>query len=964
METKRDRTLSASTYGVCGIGICGVLRSGGLSSVLSAVLPRFRRELAAALLMLGLLLWSTLVPGTLTAAIPPVRIMPLGDSITSGCCTDTDVEGGYRIELYRLLVNAGYNVDFLGTVRDPHPHASLGDPDHEGHGGYFIHHIDAGIERWLGAVGDPDVILLLIGTNDYHNRYDTDHAIDRLDSLIAHLAALRPYAKIIVANLLVRTDLPAVDLAIQTTFNPRVPEIVARQALLGTDVSFLDMRSCCGPGDLASDRLHPSLTGFRKIGQAWFEAVTKVISPFGTADPPAIMRISAEADLSHVVVTLSKPVEDQAAALDNYRLSGGLSILGADLDSSKRVIRLVTSPQTPGAAYTLTVSGIRDRTPQRNMIAPGSAANFRAAMLHRLSLNSSNPGSGVSVSLSPADNNREGNGSTPFSRMYTPGAIVAVAAPQVIGSSPFQKWQKDGADFSTHYSVSVAMDAAHTLTAVYAPAVVPPRSLSIQSVNPGSGVMIQVAPTDVNQSGSGVTPFARNYREGSIVSIAAPQAIGSSRFQKWQKDGADFSTHYSVSLAMEAAHTLTAVYAPAVVATRSLSIQSVNPETGVTVQVAPADVNQSGSGVTPFARSYKEGSIVSVAAPQLVGSSRFQKWQKDGADFSTHYSVGLAMDAAHTLTAVYTPAVVATRSLSIQSVNPGAGVTVQVAPPDVNQSGSGVTPFARNFREGAIVSVAAPQVIGSSRFQKWQKDSADFSTHYSVSLAMDAAHTLTAVYTPAVVPTRSLSIQSANPGAGVMVQLAPADMNQSGNGVTPFVRSYREGAIVSVAAPQTIGSSRFQKWQKDSADFSTHYSVTLAMDAPHTLTAIYAPAVVPTRSLSIQSSNPGAGVTVQVAPPDVNQSANGVTPFARNYREGAIVSVAAPQVIGASRFQKWQKDGVNFSTHYSVSLAMDAGHTLTAVYAPTAAATFYFLQPDQWSEPRGTVLKPMGRVSQ
>src|SRR5713101_7644123 len=65
-----------------------------------------------------------------TAAPPPIRILPLGDSITYGY----DVPGGYRLPLYQVLTNAGYNVDFTGT-QTGNGAADLPDPDHEGHPG-------------------------------------------------------------------------------------------------------------------------------------------------------------------------------------------------------------------------------------------------------------------------------------------------------------------------------------------------------------------------------------------------------------------------------------------------------------------------------------------------------------------------------------------------------------------------------------------------------------------------------------------------------------------------------------------------------------------------------------------------------------------------------------------------------------------------------------------------------------
>ena len=40
-----------------------------------------------------------------SAQTPPIRIMPLGDSITNGY----PVAGGYRGRLYQILTAAGYN---------------------------------------------------------------------------------------------------------------------------------------------------------------------------------------------------------------------------------------------------------------------------------------------------------------------------------------------------------------------------------------------------------------------------------------------------------------------------------------------------------------------------------------------------------------------------------------------------------------------------------------------------------------------------------------------------------------------------------------------------------------------------------------------------------------------------------------------------------------------------------------
>lgn len=52
-------------------------------------------------------------------------IMPLGDSITDGIF----VPGAYRIKLWENITNAGYKVDFVGSLSNGP--AELGDKDHE-----------------------------------------------------------------------------------------------------------------------------------------------------------------------------------------------------------------------------------------------------------------------------------------------------------------------------------------------------------------------------------------------------------------------------------------------------------------------------------------------------------------------------------------------------------------------------------------------------------------------------------------------------------------------------------------------------------------------------------------------------------------------------------------------------------------------------------------------------------------
>src|ERR1041384_5471974 len=101
---------------------------------------------------LGSCVWMAAHPLGCAPAPPAIRIMPVGDSITYGAV----VPGGYRAPLYRLMTNAGFTVDFVGTATD-NSAPSLPDPDHEGHSGWRIDQIDSVIEAVFGKVSDPDV---------------------------------------------------------------------------------------------------------------------------------------------------------------------------------------------------------------------------------------------------------------------------------------------------------------------------------------------------------------------------------------------------------------------------------------------------------------------------------------------------------------------------------------------------------------------------------------------------------------------------------------------------------------------------------------------------------------------------------------------------------------------------------------------------------------------------------------
>ncbi|WP_102126791.1 RICIN domain-containing protein [Deinococcus planocerae] len=212
----------------------------------------------------------TTVGTTETAPVAPVaapaptvtrRVMPLGDSITDGY----NIPGGYRPELFQKLTAAALSTDFVGSLRN----GNLTDRDHEGHSGWRIDEISARVDGWVDAY-QPEVILLMIGTNDMIQNYDVARAPARLGALLDKINARRPAATVLVASIPPMSDATRNNRA--RTYNAAIPNLVQTRAAAGRKVRFVDAYPQLTLSDLA-DGVHPNAAGYSKLANVWMNAL-------------------------------------------------------------------------------------------------------------------------------------------------------------------------------------------------------------------------------------------------------------------------------------------------------------------------------------------------------------------------------------------------------------------------------------------------------------------------------------------------------------------------------------------------------------------------------------------------------------------------------------------------------------------------------------------------------------------
>lgn len=229
----------------------------------------------------------------------PVKIMPLGDSITAGYTDNpkwtVPFEFGYRSRLYTLLTKAGYEFQFVGESPEPFNN-KFGDPTHggtvaptldlraiqqhghRGQGGATIVSLNGAIAKFIAA-DNPDIILLMIGINGIG-----PDSPARLDALVDNIFKAKPDVKLIVAQITPKSKFsPAL-----VDYNTYIRDtLVPKYSGLGKSISTVDQYKhfltdpsdpkSINPALLSNGKNHPDNATYDLMADTWFAGLQAIL---------------------------------------------------------------------------------------------------------------------------------------------------------------------------------------------------------------------------------------------------------------------------------------------------------------------------------------------------------------------------------------------------------------------------------------------------------------------------------------------------------------------------------------------------------------------------------------------------------------------------------------------------------------------------------------------------------------
>jgi len=229
-------------------------------------------------------------PISLSTSATPLLVMPVGDSITRGYSSAPEPQGTYRMYLYDHLVASGLEpgsaLDFVGP-RSTHPSGDgylrqgLWDHDALAVAGWRTTNTRDAIADAV-ATFDPDVLLVLVGVNDFLlDDRSPQEATNNVSTLISNARTERSEIKVVLAEIPPTNPERNVDADI-VAYNGLLRELATSATTENSPVVTVDLYTGFNPAAYHHDGLHPNPIGDEFIASRFADVL---YTEFGIGAP-------------------------------------------------------------------------------------------------------------------------------------------------------------------------------------------------------------------------------------------------------------------------------------------------------------------------------------------------------------------------------------------------------------------------------------------------------------------------------------------------------------------------------------------------------------------------------------------------------------------------------------------------------------------------------------------------------
>jgi lysophospholipase L1-like esterase len=224
--------------------------------------------------------------GCLPADAETIDILPIGDSITQGGRADR-AEYTYRYPLFYKLKDAGYDVNFIGSLKSglnpdakwPDKNGVAFDLDHEGHYGWKTAAVRDKLPEWSAAWGAvPDIALIHLGTNDQDSKDFHADVVQPLKDMVTFLRTKNPRIAVLIGHLNFNGGNAV---TIRPLVEAMTKEISTKESPVMTVATYEGWIE--NPDQAGSDTFdwaHPNERGQAKLADKWFAAMKPLLTGF------------------------------------------------------------------------------------------------------------------------------------------------------------------------------------------------------------------------------------------------------------------------------------------------------------------------------------------------------------------------------------------------------------------------------------------------------------------------------------------------------------------------------------------------------------------------------------------------------------------------------------------------------------------------------------------------------------